>query len=365
MSGGRFFYTNQTREQKNMSESGRRDDGRRLWPAVCVDVETLDTRPTARILEIGVVCFDPETGEMGPSFQMELCGKGQERRSMDEGTLRWWMAREREGMRMPGKAEDVPGHGLTAAYLELVAFMATHTDPAKVQAWAWGMDFDFPILKDAYGDHGWWRYHNQRCARTLCGEMGILREGEVAHRALADARQEAEAVMEAIAKVEAVDFLAKGFFPDDDSDEEDHFGRLLAFAKGTDELLGGLAARGDLAGGIADEADGHLGGAGALKDDGGDVGEVDPGLAGDAGAGVVVAGVGDEEEAREFHGLLGMMRQFEESDSARFSSSVLSWCDGKPERMAAFRRMAGRRLEIKRAGVRLSFENGLIVCEDA
>lgn len=37
-----------------------------------IDLETLDTAPTAVVLSIGAVVFDPYTGARGPSFYKEL-----------------------------------------------------------------------------------------------------------------------------------------------------------------------------------------------------------------------------------------------------------------------------------------------------
>ena len=174
----------------------------RRWPAVCVDVETLGTLPTAGILEIGAVCFDPVSGEVGPYFVSKVSMSGQKERTLDFATLKWWVDQERGGLRMPLAAAEESGNGLTAVKLRMVAFMAANTDPQEVHVWAWGMDFDFPILRDAFGDHGMWRHYNQRCARTLCAELGVKREGMVVHRAVADALQEARAVIAAMRKIE-------------------------------------------------------------------------------------------------------------------------------------------------------------------
>jgi len=74
--------------------------------------------------------------------------------------------------------------------------------------WAWGSDFDFAILRDAYDEAQLalpWSYSRQCDARSFCGKLGIKRVGPVLHQALADARQEAEAVMRALAQLRKIE----------------------------------------------------------------------------------------------------------------------------------------------------------------
>jgi exodeoxyribonuclease VIII len=176
------------------------EENTRRWPCVCVDVETLSTGPQARVLEIGAVCFDPATGEMGPAFEAECHDPAG---VVDEDTRRWWEARVAEGRRMPGMNAEEPS--AAEVMEEFRVWLADLTDVEKVEMWAWGSDFDFPILKDVTLEGGWkavpWRYGNQRCARTLCAEVGVKRVGEIRHEALPDAMQEARAVMAALSLV--------------------------------------------------------------------------------------------------------------------------------------------------------------------
>ena len=171
----------------------------RQWPAVCVDIETLATCPAAVVLEIGAVCFDPATGQMGPEFSTEVAMRSpdQQERVVDEETFRWWAERMADGAAMPGLHG---GMALMAALEWLCEWSENHVDEGA-EWWAWGTDFDFGILSDALREGHMdvpWRYNRQRCARTICQVTGTRRDGDVTHAALEDARQEAAAVCRAL-----------------------------------------------------------------------------------------------------------------------------------------------------------------------
>lgn len=171
----------------------------RVWPAVCVDIETLATCPAALVLEIGAVCFDPATGELGPEFSAEVSMRAADQgmRSIDEETFQWWAERVKEGAMMPGMHG---GMDLRAALEWLCEWSRKHV-AGSAEWWAWGTDFDFGILADAlraFRMDAPWAYHRQRCARTLCKVTGTERMGDVSHVAVEDARQEAAAVCAAL-----------------------------------------------------------------------------------------------------------------------------------------------------------------------
>ena len=177
----------------------------RLWPAACLDLETLATVPRAVVLEIGLVAFDPMTGELGPEFSKEVALRAtdQQLRDLDEETLAWGVALMAQGHAMPGMHD---GESLRDALTALVAWAGARLAPDAL-VWAWGMDFDFPILKDGLDEFHLplpWRYNSQRCARTLCKTLGVERQGAVIHAAAADARQEALAVMTALRRARRV-----------------------------------------------------------------------------------------------------------------------------------------------------------------
>lgn len=174
---------------------------RKDWPCVMIDLETIGTVPGSVVIEVAAVMFSPTRRELGPVFVKEVSMRAhdQQGREIDEDTLAWWMDRVKEGIVMPGL------HGgqdsLRLVIMDLGEFLRAYLADRGL-VWSWGIDFDLGILADAYRDYGIeqpWSYGRQRDARTLCQELQVERQGEIHHRAHADAQQEAEAVMEAIA----------------------------------------------------------------------------------------------------------------------------------------------------------------------
>jgi DNA polymerase III epsilon subunit-like protein len=176
-----------------------------------IDIETLGTRAGCAILEIGAVAFDvddePEdwwTFDSG-LIQLESClGAGMH---VDAETLRWWASRKAFWEMINGRLK------LKGALEGLAEFGNLHLAPGG-DLWCWGTSFDFPVLKDAFDRHSiepkWMQYWNEKDARTLCKLVGVERREtagfEVAHRALADAKAEADAVTRALAKLERLKY---------------------------------------------------------------------------------------------------------------------------------------------------------------
>jgi exodeoxyribonuclease VIII len=180
---------------------------RRQWPCMCIDLETLATSADAVVLEIGAVMFDPATLELGPEYhaEVEMRAPDNRLRGIDAGTLVWWAERVKEGHDMPGMHGGI---SLWQALGGLAAWLAAVPRPESFEVWAWGSDFDFGILRHAHDEAQLalpWRYSRQCDARSFCDKLGIKRQGPVTHQALADAKQEAQAVMGALFKLAALE----------------------------------------------------------------------------------------------------------------------------------------------------------------
>jgi hypothetical protein len=169
-----------------------------------IDIETLGTMPGCIILEIGAVAFDESAGDDWETWQsgiISLDSSMDEDLKVDADTLRWWTCQEHYPVMVKG---TVPLRMALGAFL---AFAEAHLEPGGT-LWCWGASFDFPLLKEALGrccmTPAWWHHWNERDARTLCGAMGVKREGKTAHRALADAAAETVAVCRALAQIKAM-----------------------------------------------------------------------------------------------------------------------------------------------------------------
>ena len=133
---------------------------------IMIDIETLDTKPTAVILSIGAVAFDIETGETCPDT---LYQKLDYKKQIDEGrttsieTTLWWGQQSDEAYCEAFFGEE----RLLSAIINLKKYFYNYAaDDCRV--WAKSPSFDLVILKDAYdNDIAPWEFWQERDVRTF------------------------------------------------------------------------------------------------------------------------------------------------------------------------------------------------------
>lgn len=159
---------------------------------IMLDIETLDTRPSAVVLSVGAIRFDAEVpGAFGESFHrfIDIDSSLAYGRTVSGHTIMWWLDQETVARKrlLEGKAEP-----LLTVLTELAAFITPNDT-----VWGNGASFDNVILADAYRSCGLpqpWRFWNDLCFRTL---KRIFREvpkpafAGVEHDALDDAMNQA------------------------------------------------------------------------------------------------------------------------------------------------------------------------------
>lgn len=166
---------------------------------VMLDIETLGQRPGSIIVAIGAVkfdarnCIDQFYERIDPQ-SARSCGL-----TMDVPTVLWWM-----------EQSDAARKELTAGGLplDLVLGRFAHWigEPAKVEMWGNGSNFDNVLLRAAYeylGKEAPWRWWNDRCYRTLktmFREVPYQATG-TKHNALDDARSQALHLMEILKRM--------------------------------------------------------------------------------------------------------------------------------------------------------------------
>ncbi|MEC9731200.1 3'-5' exoribonuclease [Escherichia marmotae] len=182
----------------------------RVWYHLMIDLETMGKKSNAPIVVIGAVFFDPQTGEIGPTFYIVISLVD----AMDTGavpdgsTIEWWLAQSSEAR----SAILVDQVKLVDALIQFREFINEYSDEKFVQVWGNGATFDNTILRTSYERLNIpcpWRYYNDRDVRTIV-ELGktigfdartvILFEG-VRHHALDDARHQAKYVTATIQKL--------------------------------------------------------------------------------------------------------------------------------------------------------------------
>ena len=164
---------------------------------VMIDLETLDVTPTATILTIGAVRFDP----FGDDIAEPDCDKLYLRVDIDscdkyggtvsQSTLDWWASQSREAQE---EAFDPNGRiDITDAMNQLYKFCW-----GGKRVWSHGASFDVVILENYFRKVGKaipWQFWEVRCTRTLF-DIGIdpKRPPVLKHHALEDAWNQAVGV---------------------------------------------------------------------------------------------------------------------------------------------------------------------------
>ncbi|WGL95323.1 3'-5' exonuclease [Arsenophonus nasoniae] len=168
-----------------------------------IDLETMGTRPTAAILSIGAVFFDPESGLLGDEFyeRIDLNSVMQHKETTVEAdTIKWWLTQSSEARR------EIVKDGLISiqqALARFSGFITLSSVPDTLKVWGNGATFDNIILRSTYERFGFsvpWRWFNDRDVRTAvefgrCLNFDPKRdmpfEG-IQHNALADAKHQAK-----------------------------------------------------------------------------------------------------------------------------------------------------------------------------
>jgi hypothetical protein len=162
-----------------------------------IDLETLDVTPTASILTIGAVRFDP----FGDDVNEPKCDKFYVTVDLDscdrlgltvsDSTLEWWASQSKEAQ---AAAFDPTGRiDVVDAFNQLYKF----SWGAK-RVWSHGASFDVPICENVYRKIQKaipWQFWEVRCTRTLF-DLGINpnRPPVLKHHALEDAWNQAVGV---------------------------------------------------------------------------------------------------------------------------------------------------------------------------
>jgi hypothetical protein len=150
---------------------------------VMIDIETLDTTPTAHILSIGAVPFT-FGGSVGEGIHIRMAPTDQRGRTVSIRTVQWWMAQSAAAR----EAAFGAGLGLSDGLRNLAHWI--HSEK-PVGVWSHGPQFDLVILRNAFESYSIqcpWHYRIERDVRTymMDKEWLVAREGE-AHNAPDDA----------------------------------------------------------------------------------------------------------------------------------------------------------------------------------
>lgn len=150
---------------------------------VMVDLETLDTRPTAAIISIGAVIFDGFAAGREFYVAVDMQSSLEAGLTSNPRTLAWWGDQSAEARAVFTDPNRMP--------LAFASFL-----PPDCCVWGNGASFDNAILQNAYAAAGMdlpWKFWNDRCYRTVaaCAPTRRVQSG-THHNALDDAKSQAE-----------------------------------------------------------------------------------------------------------------------------------------------------------------------------
>ncbi|MDN8599052.1 3'-5' exonuclease [Citrobacter sp. S2-9] len=170
-----------------------------------IDLETMGNKPSAPIVAIGAVFFDPQTGELGAEFYtaVNLSSAMDQGAIPDGDTILWWMKQSPEARAAICTDDTLP---VAVALSELISFIGRNSEnPRYLKVWGNGANFDNVILRTTYERAGYvcpWQFWNDSDVRTMVllgRQLGFDPKRDmpfegVAHNALADARHQVKYV---------------------------------------------------------------------------------------------------------------------------------------------------------------------------
>lgn len=153
------------REQRLAVEAEEKALNSGLFTDIMVDIETLDTQPTAVILSIAARAFNIKSGKtetIGFNVTIEIQSQIDQGRTTSIATVLWW-GKQSERASDLAFSEEM---NLLTALIQLREYFQSHcTNNTRV--WSRSPSFDLVVLKNALGnDLPIWEYNQERDVRT-------------------------------------------------------------------------------------------------------------------------------------------------------------------------------------------------------
>lgn len=163
------------------------------------DLETLDTKPSAVILSLGAVRFDPRSFNIEDQvllMKLDIDAQTALGRTMSDDTIEWWSKQAPEI-----QEEAFSEHDRTnlEEAIDMFHKFVWNTD----RVWSQG-SFDVNIMEDLYRMVGRpipWNYWQVRDSRTLFDFIDGDLDRSKHHDAMEDAKEQARGVQRALKKI--------------------------------------------------------------------------------------------------------------------------------------------------------------------
>lgn len=189
------------------------------YPDISIDIETLGNSYDAPIISIGAVCFDRDTGKLGPTFYQEVeLDSAIKAGRVSGSTLSFWM-QQSDDARMKLFGED-QSHKLPLSTALFAMRNLIEKECTNVRPWGNGSTFDITIIEHALhvgcvGQPAPWRYQQIRDVRTIVDaaevvvgfDRSTVKRVGVHHNALDDAMYQANLVIAAFSALRRTDVV--------------------------------------------------------------------------------------------------------------------------------------------------------------
>lgn len=176
-----------------------------------LDLETLGTSSNAAVVQIGLVGFNPETGETSPPSKLKV--RAHPKSSIDYNTLSWWMNQSEEARKSVFPGEEFVMEPEAALSKLRTAFEAFAVEDFRI--WSKPGTFDIPIIESLHRTCGAesypipWKHWNTRCLRTLADAAGLAwtdyEKPTVPHDAGEDALAQAKTALKCFELLKGLD----------------------------------------------------------------------------------------------------------------------------------------------------------------
>lgn len=161
---------------------------------VMLDLETLDTNPTAVVVSIGACFFGPEGPTPDTFYEvLKLPEQVEAGRTVNPSTVAWWLQQSEDARRAVYQEPRADVDWALAKFAQFV-----NSSEGEVEMWGYGADFDCVVLGGLYTAMGMkrpWSYNKNRCHRTLVnlakGFVEVPPRTGTHHNALDDALYQA------------------------------------------------------------------------------------------------------------------------------------------------------------------------------
>lgn len=161
-----------------------------------IDIETLDTKPSATVLSLGAVKFDPcSVIEPHSEIYLKISVDDQDQygRTASDSTIEWWSKQD------PTIMEEAFNQTGATSVKDALAQISKWVVGVDV-LWGQGYGFDYTILEDMYRNIGrpipwnFWQIRDSRTLFSMCQSDPRKKFQVDKHNALADAYFRSKAI---------------------------------------------------------------------------------------------------------------------------------------------------------------------------